>query len=632
MKSILISFIIVCCFAMHVFAQNEQTLITIGDTKISKAEFERIYNKNNNNLYNEADKKTPKEYIDLFVDFKLKVIEAEALKLDTVSTFVNELAGYRKELAAPYLTDVKYNEQMVRNLYDRMAKEVNASHLLLRVEENASEAKVQEVKNRILDIKKEILAGKDFGEAAFEYSEDPSAKTNKGNLNYFTAFQMVVPFEDAAFSTKVGEITDPIRTSFGWHILMVHDIRENRGEILVAHIMLMFPQNVSDEIKAQKKAEIDEIYKELQNGADFAKLAKEKSDDKRSAENGGEMPWFSAGRMIKEFSDPAFALKDTGEYTAPIETAYGYHIIKKLDHRGIASFDEMKTDIENRIKRDPARSITSKTVFIDKLKAEYNFSENSDGIAQLKSKKIEDNVSLPNFDLFVLDGKSYAFDELQNFIQKNEIKSGMYTAKFDLWVEDVITDLEDSKLEEKYPDFRYLIQEYHDGILLFNISEDKIWNYAVEDSAGLEAFYAQLKEKHLWEERFKGSIITCKDSITRDEADKFLAAETPFEEITDQLNAEENRITIETGAWEKGSNPVVDYYVWNEQIPANFNEALTFIRGDKILPEPKNLEDARGLYISDYQNYLEKNWIKELRKKYKITIDKKLLKTIESVE
>lgn len=632
MKSIFLSFIIVCSIAIHVFAQNEQILITIGDTKVSKAEFERIYKKNNNNLYNEADKKSPQDYIDLFVNFKLKVIEAETLKLDTNSTYINELAGYRKELAAPYLTDVKFNEQMVKDLYDRMTKEVNASHILLRLEENASEEKELEVKNRILEIREEILAGKDFGEAAVEYSEDPSAKTNKGNLNYFTAFQMVVPFEDAAFSSKIGDITDPIRTSFGFHILKIHDIRENRGEILVAHIMKMFPQGASDEIKADKKAEIDEIYKELLNGADFATLAKEKSDDKRSAENGGEMPWFSAGRMIKEFSDPAFALKNKGDYTKPVASQYGYHIIKKIDQRGIASFEDSKADIENRIKRDPARSITSKTVFIDKLKKEYNYTENKDGISKLQSKKIEDTVNLPNTQLFVLDGKSYYFEGLQNYIQKNKITSGMYTAKFDLWVEDEITKLEDSNLEKKYPDFRYLIQEYHDGILLFNISEEKIWNYAVEDSAGLQAFYDQLKNKHLWEERFKGSIITCKDSATREEAEKFLAAEMTIEEITDQINAEDKMISIETGAWEKGSNPVVDYFVWNEAKPANFNEEVTFIRGDKIPPEPKSLKDARGLYISDYQNYLEENWIKELRKKYKIKINKKLLKTIESVE
>ena len=631
MKRILFSLIIVCSLAFNGFTQNEETLITIGKAKVSKAEFERIYKKNNNNLYDDADKKSPEGYLELFINFKLKVIEAEALKMDTNSVFINELEGYRTELAAPYLTDVKFNEQMVKELYDRMTKEVNVSHILLKVDKNATEKQEQTVLKRVIKIREEIIAGKDFGEAAVAYSEDPSAKTNKGNLGYFTVFQMVVPFENAAFTTPVGEISEPVRSSFGYHILKVHDIRKNRGEILVAHIMKMFPQKATPEIKAEMKTEIDGIYEELLAGADFAELAKEKSDDKRSAVNGGEMPWFAAGKMIKEFADPAFAIKEKGDFTKPIETNFGFHIIKKLDVRGIASFEESKANIENSIKRDPKRSITSKTAFTNKLKTEYNFSENSDGVAKLRGKKIGDRFEDVNFDLFSLDEKTYNFGGFRRYIQNNKITTGTYYAKLEKWVEVEITNLEDSKLEEKYPDFRYLMQEYHDGILLFNISEEKIWNRAVEDSIGLEAFYKKNNKKYSWEERFKGSVIKCKDKTTKEEANKFFAAGMTTEEIADQLNSDEKMITIEEGAWEKGSNPIVDYYIWNENKPKSLNDEVTFIRGDKIPSEIKALNEARGLYISDYQNYLEQKWIKELREKYIITIDKKLLKTINGV-
>ena len=631
MKSILFSFVIAYFFALGSFAQDEQTLITIGETKVSKAEFERIYKKNNNNLYNETDKKSPKEYVDLYVNFKLKVIEAEALKMDTNSVFINELGGYREELAAPYLTDVKFNEQMVKDLYTRMTKEVNASHILLRIEKDATLAEEKDVFNRIIEIKKKIDEGKDFGLAAMEYSEDPSAKTNKGSLNYFTAFQMVAPFENAAYSTPVGEISDPVRSSFGYHLIKVNDIRNNQGELLVAHIMKMFPQGATKEIKANLKVEIDAIYKELQNGADFTELAKSKSDDKRSAEKGGEMPWFAAGRMIPEFAGPAFNIKNKGEYTSPIETQFGFHIIKKLDSRGIGSFEDTKTDIENRIKKDPARSITSKTAFTDKLKKEYNFSKNSEGTLKINNKNISDELASTNFELFNLNNKSYRLKEFQDYLLQEKITTGKYSTNFTKWVEFEITKLEDSKLEDKYPDFKYLMQEYHDGILLFNISENKIWNYAVEDSLGLEAFYTKNSKNHLWEERFQGSIITCKDTVTKEKADKFFAAEMTNEEISDLLNSEEEMITIEEGAWEKGTNPIVDYFVWDEAEPANLESRFTFIRGDKIPPEPKNLNESRGLFISDYQNFLEQNWIKKLRKKYKIRLDKKLLKTIEGV-
>lgn len=630
MSRILLS-IVLLMIAFNSLSQSDETLITIGNTKVSKGEFERIYQKNNNNLYNETEKKTPEEYLDLFVDFKLKVIEAEQLKMDTSSVFKNELAGYREELAAPYLTDVKYNEKMVRDLYERTTKEVNASHLLLMVPKDATPEQDTAIFKRIKEIRKEIMDGKDFNEAAVEYSEDPSAKTNKGSLGYFTAFQMVVPFENAAFTTPVGEVSQPVRTSFGYHLLKVNDIRDNQGEILVAHIMKMFPQDITPEIKSELKSQIDSIYIELQNGADFAELAKTKSDDKRSAVQGGEMAWFSAGRMVPEFADAAFALKNIGDYTVPIETAYGYHIIKKLNTKPVPTFEESKAMLETRIKQDPERSITSKQVFVDKLKVEYNYRENAETKNKLHNKNSNDTLEFTNLELFNIDNKSYSVEQFQKYLQEQNAEPVPFLSQFNIWVEYEITALENSKLERKYPDFRYLIQEYHDGILLFNISEEKIWNFASQDSVGLEAFYKKNPNKYTWEERFKGLVVTCKNDSVREEADKFFAADMTVAEITDLLNTKENLITITEGAWEKGANPVVDFYVWNGAKPNNFNSELSFIRGDKISPEPKTLDEARGLYVSDYQKYLEDKWIKELRSKYKITVNKKLLKAINGV-
>jgi len=631
MNRIVFSFTVFFALAVNALAQADETLITIGNTKVSKGEFERIYQKNNNNLYDETDRKTPEEYLELFIDFKLKVIEAENLKMDTSSAFVNELAGYREELAAPYLTDVKYSQQMVYDLYERTTKEVSASHILLMVQKGSTPDQEDEVLQKIKAIREEIIAGKDFNDAAVEYSEDPSAKTNQGHLGYFTAFQMVVPFENAAFSTPAGEISQPVRSSFGYHLLKVHDIRENQGEILVAHIMKMFPQDATPEIKSNLKAQIDSIYTELINGADFAELANAKSDDKRSAAQGGEMPWFTAGRMIAEFANPAFALKNVGDFTEPVETAFGYHIIKKLNTRPVATFEESKAMLENRIKTDPERSITSKQVFIEKLKAEYNYVENDEGKAKLRNKNTSDSLEVKNFELFKIDNKSYTTGQFQEFITKTNVEPVPYLAHFNEWVEYEITTFENSKLEEKYPDFRYLFQEYHDGILLFNISEEKIWNFAAQDSTGLEEFYNKNSKKYLWEERFKGQIVTCKDEATRELADQYFAAEMTVEEIADLLNKIENAITINEGAWEKGANQVVDYYVWNGPKPENFDDELTFIRGEKIPPSTKSLNEARGLYVSDYQKFLEENWIKDLRKKYKTKVNRKLLKTVKGV-
>nr|WP_319999618.1 peptidylprolyl isomerase [uncultured Draconibacterium sp.] len=632
MNRIIFSLMFFIAITLQAVAQPAESLLTIDKHKISKDEFEYIYNKNNSNLYADADRKTPKEYLELFINFKLKVVEAENLKMDTSQAFINELAGYREEVAAPYLTDIEFNEQQIEELYRRMKLEVDASHILLGIKQDASPEEEQEVLDKIKNIRKQIIAGKPFEDAAVEYSEDPSAQTNKGHLNYFSAFRMVAPFEDAAFTTPVGEISEPVRTNFGYHLIKVHDTRPNKGELQVAHIMKNVGRNATPEEKAKAKTAIDSIYQLLLNGADFAELAKKESQDRRSAVRGGEMPWFSAGSIVKEFSDPAFALKNDGDISEPVKTAYGYHIIKRLKARPVPPFDEARALIESQIRKDATRQASGKKVFIEKLKKEYNFSENETTKAELAKLNIGDNAVLPQETFFTINNKNFGAKELTAFITQKNIKTGSFLSVYDNWVTDEITNIEDAKLEEKYPEFRYLMNEYHDGILLFNISQEKIWNYAAQDTAGLEAFYQKDKGKHLWNDRFKGHIITCKNVSVREEAENLFGAGLNAEEVLAHINTNgEELITIETGAWEEAQNPVVDYYVWNGKEPENFDSATTFIRGDKIKPEPKTLDEARGLFISDYQDYLEEQWIKELRRKYKVKVNKKLLKSIEGV-
>lgn len=617
-------------FSHLVTAQKNKVLIKIDDTEITREEFERIYRKNNQNLFDQTEIKSPKDYLDLYIGFKLKVVEAMNLKMDTNSTFREELAGYRKELAAPYLTDMQFDDKLIKEMYQRMKTEINASHILFRLPDNTSAEQEQAVLKKAHEVRNEIMNGRDFNEAAAAYSEDPSAKANQGNLGYFTAFQMVTPFENAAYNTPAGEISKPVRTAFGYHLVKVHNVRENRGEIQVAHIMKMFPQGDAGFDKKQLNTEIDSIYKILLNGADFSEMAKKYSDDKRSAARGGEMPWFSAGRMIPEFSNAAFALKNIGDISQPIETAFGYHIIKKTGERPVPSFEEARYDIEERIKKDPERSNSSRKIFVEKLKKEYQFKQNSENIQKIKTLKIED-AKPENLQLFSLGNQKFTVNEFINFLQNKNRSTGFYSEYIEEWIDTEIIAYEDAKLEDKHPEFKYLMQEYHDGLLLFNIMEEKIWKFAAEDTTGLENFYQKNRGKFNWEERFKGWIITCKNSEIKEEAEKYFEAEMPVQEIEDMINTEDQVIQIEPGAWEKGTNATVDYYVWNGEKPAGFSPELTFIRGDLVPPEPKTLDEARGLFISEYQNFLEKEWLKELRKKYKVKINRKLLKSIPHV-
>ncbi len=611
-------------------AQKKEVLITIEDTRVTKAEFERIYRKNNQNLLEESDAKTPEEYIKLYIDFKLKVLEAMNLKMDTVQTFRDELAGYRKELAAPYLTDMKYDETMVRELYERTTKQINASHILLLADENASPGEENSVLEKINRIREELISGKDFSEAAVQYSEDPSAQMNRGNLGYFSAFQMITPFENAAFSTPVGEISQPVRTSYGYHLIKVHDVRENPGEIKVAHIMKMFPGEGDIFTREDKKDEIDSLYIALTRGADFAELARLHSDDERSAVQGGEMPWFSAGQMIPEFAEPAFQLKNPGEISKPVETPFGYHIIKKLDHRPPPSFDDKKEELEERIKKDPHRNNNSRQAFLSQLKKIYGYTCHTENLDAIANKEVA--ADLPgDMPLFTIDQSEYSVQEFINYLQKKQITHGTFRDHFEAWTEEEILALEDRKLEDKYPEFRYLMQEYHDGLLLFNIMEEKIWRFAGQDSAGLNAFYRNHREKFSWQERFDGVIITCKDPETREKAEKLIDAGTENEEIKEILNQDEVNVEIRKGVWEKGDHPVIDHQIWHEPAPSGYSPQLTIVRGQTLPPAPKTLDEAKGLYISEYQNFLENEWLKKLHKKYKVKINQRLLKTIPHV-
>lgn len=646
MRKLVLLVLLTGFFTTPLFSQKKRdVVVTIGKEKILTTDFRKIYERNNGNILDPAEKKNPEEYLDLYVNFKLKVLEAQAIGLDTSQAFIEELAGYRAELAAPYLTDISYNEKLVEETYQRMSNEVNASHILITFPQDPSPQDTLEAYRKILEVKAEVEKGLDFNQAATKHSQDPSAAQNNGNLGWFTVFQMVTPFEDAAYRTPVGKISEPVRTRFGYHLLKVHDIREAKGEIKVAHIMKMFPPDITPEVKQGMKKTIDSLYTLVQNGADFAELARNNSDDQRSAVNGGEMPFFGRSRMIPEFSEPAFALKKDGEVTQPVETDFGFHIIKRIELKSVPEFDAVKRELEERIKRDPERTTQSKEIFINKLKKEYSFTSNQKLIDEKIAKvsgwftqanlNVPDNVSDSDV-LFTLAGKNFIAQDWFAYLAKMPISApenprNVLEAQFAAWEEDAIIEFEDSRLEEKHPEFRSLMQEYHDGLLLFAVSEQKIWQQASADTVGLKNFYETNKQKYMWGERFKGMIVTCINAAIKDEVDDKLDQGIPLEEIYDMGHINEDNITVETGAWAKGDNGIIDYYVWNGSLPTGWNAETGFVKGEIAGPEPKLLEEARGFHISDYQQYLEENWLIELKKKYPVKVNRKVLKSIVNV-
>jgi peptidyl-prolyl cis-trans isomerase SurA len=629
--------------------QAQEYVIEVNNKKITKEEFLQIYLKNNQNP--KFDKASIDEYLELFKKFKLKVLEAESLGYDTLPKLKKELQGYRKSLSAPYLIDKQENLKVVEEAYKRLQKEVKASHILIRLDEIASPEDTLKAYARILAIKQRIENGEDFTKIAKEVSEDPSVQTNGGDLGYFTAFQMVFPFEEAAYNTPIGQLSTIIRTRFGYHLLKIYDQRSVRGIMKAAHIMVAVKRdgNKSDLDVAKKK--IDEIYAKLIAGEKFEDLASNFSDDPGSSEKGGKLPEFGSGtttRMVPEFEEAAFQLNKDGDFSLPIQTDFGFHIIKRIELSPLASFESMKKELQTKVNRDD-RSKKTQSVLINKLKAEYNYSNQSKSGLKWFVKHIDSNYYKGKWTasklkkdevLFTLKAKNFTQQQFANFLQTNyrvsktnakDLINKQYTA----WVSSEILKYEDSQLEVKYPEFKALMQEYHDGVLLYEIMTDKVWNKANKDTLGLKNYYEVNKSNYLWKDRIDAMVYECLDKNIANQVIKMLKNDTiTSKHILEKLNAKsELNLKVKTNKYEISEVP----YLKGRSFKVGTNPSYEFggkfyvIKVNALLPTgPKLLSDAKGLITSDYQNYLEKVWIEELTKKYTFKINEKIIYSLDS--
>jgi peptidyl-prolyl cis-trans isomerase SurA len=644
MKKLIFSLLAVLA-GFHSFAQKkDQVLLTVAGDNIAKSEFEKIYRKNNTKE-NSLDKRSVQDYLDLYINYKLKVKEAEELKLDTSRAFVEELTGYRKQLAQPYLTDKVVSENLVKEAYERMKSDIRASHILIRVAPDALPKDTLEAYNKALKIRETVLK-KDFGPVAVESSEDPSAKENKGDLGYFTALQMVYPFETAAFNSKVGEVTMPVRTRFGYHIIKVTDRRPAQGEIHTAHIMVKAPAGMSSEDSVKAKAKIDEILEKLKKGENFEDLARQYSDDAGSGRNGGVLPWFGTGRMVPEFEKAAFSLQTDGEVSAPIKTQYGWHIIKRLEKKGLPSFEAMQNELKTKVGKD-SRSEISKFSLIKQVKKEYGFKEylkaRDEVIALLDTSIFEGkwdvskakNLSKP---VFKLEDKQYTQQDFVKYIADHQGKRRGATpevigrALYDQFVNEICVAYEEQKLDSKYPEFRSLMQEYRDGILLFDLTDRKVWSKAVKDTAGLKEFYNRNKERYMWPERLEAVIYACADAGIAEKVRELLKKGISSDSMLSVVNqTSQLNLSLKEGKFALGDNEIIDSIKWEKGLTGNMKKqnSIVFVQvKNKLSPEPKTLEEAKGLVTAEYQAHLEKEWIASLRKKYPVVVYNEVLKNV----
>lgn len=634
-------------FSLNTTAQTDNTVMEIDGKKVTKSEFLQIYLKNNPNP--KYDKQSLDEYMELFKKFKLKVAEAEALGYDTIPKLKKELAGYRKQLSQPYLIDSTKNSTLVKQAYERMKNEVHASHILVKVAENASPEDTLAAYNRIMAIKKRIENGEDFATVAKgkNGSDDPSAVRNGGDLGYFTAFQMVYQFEEAAYNTPIGKISNPVRTKFGYHILKVIDMRPARGTMKAAHIMVATGKEASAEEIESAHKKVDEIYAKLQAGESFEKLASEFSDDSQTAEKGGELPLFGTGtttRMVPEFEEAAFLLKANGDVSQPVQTAFGYHIIKRLELTPLRSFEELKKEIQGKVNKDE-RSVVTQQSFIEKLKKTYAFKDSYSKTSKWFVQNIDTNYFKgtwnannlkTNTAMFTLDKKAFTQKDFASYLQKNfrNYKSmdanALVKKQYAAWQNSEILAYEESKLDSKYPEFKALMQEYHDGILLYEIMSDKVWNKAIKDTSGLKTFFEGHNANYTWGKRYNAYIYECSNEDIAKKVATMLKNDTiSSRTVINAINKDsELNLRVRTGKFEVESTPSLKGHDLKKGVnPAYvFDGKYYIVKVDEILePTQKTMTEAKGAATSDYQTYLEKEWLTEIAKKHPIVIHEQVL-------
>ena len=602
---------------------EEKILFSIDQSPVYNAEFIRVFEKNKD-IVVEDQQKGFDDYFNLFVDFKLKLVQARDLDLDTLSSYTADLAKYREQLIQPYLQNPEATESLVREAYDRTIEEVSASHILVMLKPDASPADTLKAYQKISTARNKIINGAGFDSIARIYSEDPSVQMNNGSLGYFSAFSMVYSFENAAYQTEVGQVSIPFRTQFGYHILKVNDKRKSPGEVQVAHIMV---KNDSTVLR-QSKDKIDEIYKKLIQGDDFTTIAKEHSDDLSSAQKGGVLPKFGTGRMIKSFEEVAFALENEGDISKPFESDYGWHILKLLKKYPIASYEELYAKLESKVKNGSRSSYVEQSL-AEKIAKDYK-------VVTYKAKlQLYPNISgfEKNMDtLLSIEEKIYSGHDFHSYAKdiKNRIKEDL----FEEFSNKMIIDYYKEHLEQTNKEFALTYQEYKDGLLLFELLQKEVWEKSEKDTVGLQRYFEQNRTTYIWKRRASLSIASCTQMEKAKLVQSLLAEGKHPDSIKSIVNEGATiHVLFSKGKLEEGSSKLPKEYSFKLGVSDIFEEEahhFTIIKVTNIFePQWKELKETRGEVMNDYQNYLETQWVKNLRETYSVKINKKNYKELK---
>jgi len=624
------------------FSQDkDQVLLKVEGEPIMTSEFLRVYNKNLDLVKDESQKDID-GYLKLFTEYQLKLKEARRLKLDEDKKYQREFLSYKKQLTKNYISENKVTDDLVKEAYDRSNQDINASHILVLLAETEKDTLI--AYNEVLELRNRVLK---------EGFDKVKAEMHNGStifledLGYFSAFKMVYDFETVAYNTPVGELSMPFRTQFGYHVVNVKDKRVSRGTLTAAHIMVGLNQNDS---LLDPEQRINDIYKKLNQGESFESLAKQFSDDKSSAKNGGKLSPFKSGQLSSEiFEDQAFGLKANGNVSEPFKTEYGWHIIKRLDLQQIEDFKDLKPSLETRVKRD-SRSKLINTAMVNELKKRYQITYNPEAKTYFESiisnEFFARSWRLPeDFEkdkiLFSINNRPFAYNQFgRHLMAAQRIYAGkpvsfssVVDKEFDSFFEKSIFQFREDNLEIENEDFANILKEYRDGLLLFDLMEKEIWNKASKDSIGLDAYYNKNKSKYQWQDRVEIIIASSADETSIKTARKMIKKGKSEEEINDELNSDAKQNVIFTkGTYNTGDSKLPSNFEVKEGVSEIYehNEAFHVIDVKALLPARiKTLEEAKGNVINDYQSEIETNWINDLYNRFEVEVNKKALKAIK---
>lgn len=645
MKHFAALFLFVMCSIVTLAQDKKDVLLTINDHPIYAKEFKTVYQKNLD-LVKDEEQRSVDGYLKLFIDYKLKVEEAKAQGLDKEESYLKDFAKYEEQLSRNYIYEQNVTTDLAREAYNRGLEELDVSHILINCNWDAFPQDTLAAYNKIKEIRKKALEGQDFNQLAMTYSEEPQADQRGGKLGYFSVFDMVYPFESMAYNTPVGEISEIVRTQFGYHILKVHDRRVKLPQVTVSHIMVS-SRNDSTGVKSEER--IKEIYALLKQGESFEALAKQYSDDKNTGRNGGLMRPFTKGELkAPPFEDASYSLKEVGEISKPIETRFGWHVIRLEKRHDIPSFEEEKAQLERRIK-DGERGKIITSAITDKIKHKYGFEAFSykefftDYITDSIFKRAYTFIPLEgaqNKKVFTIGDKTFRYNDFGRYIEERQGKVRPYKQKrtFVRILSDEFETLKvkeffREKLEEENDEYGAIINEYRDGLLIFEVMEDNVWMKAKLDTVGQKAYYEKHKAAYTWKPRIEGVIYRTSNRADMDALMKLLNNGKSVEAIKLEMNKPENvRVLATSGIFEEDSDKLPQGYTLKKGVSKIFEKdgAFTVVVADVVSKAGvKPFEMVEGRVLSDYQAQVDKEWMESLRKKYTVEINQKTLKRIK---